>query len=245
VHLLFWLVVARVSGLFAGAPVLSHDALPRRYAILLICMLAATLTPLAAPAALPDATGLLLAGMVGEFAIGGCIGLLARLLTSAFQLAGTIAGNQIGLAMASSFDPASGGDNEVVGTLHLNLAGMLFLLLDGHHVLIRGLAASFALFPAGGPLQSDVLAAGLFDAAGAVWEIGLQCAAPVAGLMLLANGVLGFLNRANPQLSIFNVGFPLTALLGLVALLVALPGSTEAFANAFLRLQQEWLGGLG
>jgi flagellar biosynthetic protein FliR len=138
-----------------------------------------------------------------------------------------------------------GSEGEVVGSLHLNLAGVLFLLLDGHHLLIRALASSFEVFPAGGPLRSDVLAASLFEVGGAVFEIGVRAAAPVAGVMLLTNGVLGFLNRANPQLSIFNVGFPLTALLGFAALLLALPGSVESFLQAFLRLQDEWLAGLG
>lgn len=244
-HLLFWLVAARVSGLFVGAPVFSHDALPRRYAILLVLALAASLAPVSVPAALPDGSTALLAGMVGEFAIGWCIGLLARMLLAAFQLAGTIAGNEIGLAMASAYDPSSGAESEVVGTLHMNLAGVLFLMLDGHHLLIRGLAASFQVLPAGGPLRSDLLAATLFEAGGAVWEIGLRTAAPVAGIMLLVNAVLGFLNRANPQLSIFNIGFPLTALLGFAALLLALPGSAASFGEAFLRLQDEWLTALG
>ena len=74
--------------------------------------------------------------------------------------------------------------------------------------------------------------------------IWLRAAAPVAGIMLLVNGVLGFLNRANPQLSIFSVGFPLTALLGIAALLLALPGTVESFTHAFLLLQDEWLGAL-
>jgi flagellar biosynthetic protein FliR len=207
-------------------------------------LIAASLTPLAVPGQLPDGPTLLLAGMVGEFAIGWCIGLLAKLLTGAFHLAGTIVGSQIGLAMASAFDPSSGGESEAVGTLQLNLAGMLFLLLDGHHLLIRGLASSFRVFPAGGPLRSDVLAATLFDAGSALWEIALRAAAPVAGIMLLINGVLGFLNRANPQLSIFNVGFPLTALLGFAALLLALPGNAESFLAAFQLLQDDWLAGL-
>ena len=142
-HLLFWLVAARVSGLFVGAPVFSQEALPRRYAILLVLALAAALAPVSAPDGLPDGATALLAGMVGEFSIGWCIGLLARLLLAAFQLAGTIAGNEIGLAMASAYDPSSGAESEVVGTLHMNLAGVLFLMLDGHHLLIRGLAASF------------------------------------------------------------------------------------------------------
>jgi flagellar biosynthesis protein FliR len=245
VHALFWLVMARIAGLFIGAPVLSQDALPRRYAIGLMALLASTLLPMAAPARLPDGTELLLAGAFAEFAIGWCIGLMARLLTSAFHLAGTLVGNQIGLAMASAFDPSTGSDGEVVGALHLNLAGVLFLLLDGHHLLIRALASSFEVFPAGGPLRADVLAASLFEVGGAVFEIGVRTAAPVAGVMLIINGVLGFLNRANPQLSIFNVGFPLTALLGFLALLLALPGSVESFFHAFLRLQDEWLVGLG
>ena len=94
-HVLFWLVAARVSGLFVGAPVFSQDALPRRYAILLVLALAAALAPVSVPDGLPDGATALLAGMVGEFAIGWCIGLLARLLLATFQLAGTIAGNEI------------------------------------------------------------------------------------------------------------------------------------------------------
>lgn len=243
-HSLFWLVMARVAGLFVGAPVLSQDVIPRRWAILLASVLAASLTPLAAAGALPDAGALVWAGMASEFAIGWCIGLLARLLTSAFHLAGTIAGNQAGLAMASSFDPMAGDESSAVGTFHLILAGTLFLLADGHHLLIRALASSFQVFPAGGPLRADVLAASLFEVGGALWEIGLRTAAPVAGVMLLGNGVLGFLNRASPQLSIFNVGFPLTALLGFAALLLALPGAVDSFLGAYLQLRDEWLAGL-
>lgn len=244
-HLLFWLVMARVAGLFAGAPVLSQDALPRRHAILLMALVAAALTPLAVPERLPGGSAVLLAGMVSEFAVGWCIGLLARLLTAAFQLAGAIVGNQIGLAMANAFDPMVADESSVVGTLHFTLAGVLFLALDGHHLLIRALAASFEVFPAGGPLRSDVLAASLFEVGGSLWEIGLRASAPVAGIMLLVNGVLGFLNRANPQLSIFNVGFPLTALLGFAALFLALPGSIQSFVTGFLELRDAWLAGLG
>lgn len=243
-HTLFWLVMARVAGLFVGAPVLSQDAIPRRWAVLLGAVLAASLTPLAAEGSLPDGPTVLVAGMASEFALGFCIGLLARLLTSAFHVAGTIAGNQAGLAMAHSFDPMVGDESSVVGTLHVIIAGTLFLILDGHHLLIRALASSFEVFPAGGPLRSDVLAASLFEVGAALWEIGLRTAAPVAGIMLLTNGVLGFLNRVNPQLSIFNIGFPLTALLGFLALMLALPGAVEAFLGAYLRLRDVWLAGL-
>ena len=184
---------------------------------------------------------MLVAGLLGEFMIGMSIGFLARLLMTAFQVAGTLMGFQMGLAMANQLDPTTQDQTSVVGTLHLNLATVAFLLVDGHHLLIRALAASYETFPLGAPLRSDILTSVLWDFGGAVWSIGVRVAAPVTGIMLLINGILGFLNRVNPQFSIFNVGFPLTSFAGFVALLLAFPGAMDAFHAAYGELQDSIL----
>jgi flagellar biosynthetic protein FliR len=117
--------------------------------------------------------------------------------------------------------------------LQFTLAAVVFLLLDGHHLLIRALSASYETFPAGAPLRSDALgAAVLGDLGSALWETGVRAAAPLTGILLLINAVLGFLNRASPQISIFNVGFPLSIGAGLLAALLAAPASVDALLRA-------------
>jgi flagellar biosynthetic protein FliR len=232
VQALFWLAMARVAGLMLAAPPFSLAALPPRYRVLLALGLSAALLPAAAASALPAAPSALLAAALGELAIGMAIGLLARCMLAAFQLAGTAAGLQMGLSMASVIDPS--GDDEVplLGTLQYTLAAVAFLVLDGHHVLIRALSASYEAFPVGAALRSDVLAQAVSDMGGALWETGVRAAAPLTGIMLLINGVMGFLNRASPQISIFNVGFPLSIAAGLVAALLATPASVDALLRA-------------
>jgi flagellar biosynthetic protein FliR len=238
----FVLVLARVSGLVMGAPVLKSTALPRRFRVALAATLAAALLPAALGGEVPSEGGAVAAALVGEFAIGLALGLTARLFLSAFQLAGHLISYQAGFAMARAFDPESGAQSTVVSTLYLNLATVLFLLVDGHHLLIRALAGTFASFPVGSGLQAGLLAESLLAASGQMFESGARIAAPVTGVLLLINATVGFLNRVMPQLSIFNIGFPLTVLAGMISLLVGLPEVSAFFLTAYEGFAEQLTG---
>lgn len=230
--ILFTLVTLRLSGLWMGMPVFNRDAVPIRYRVLLIAALAPVLLPIARPEVLPSGADVFPA-MVSEVVIGYAIGLSARLLVSSFQVAGQIMGFQMGLAMANIFDPETEDQTSVISSAHLNLVGVLFLLLDGHHLLIHGVAASYQALPIGAVLDTGLLAQSLFHSANEMWEMGARIAGPITALMLLVNVLLGFLNRVIPQLSIFNVGLPMTVVIGLTALSIALPGSVAFFLHAW------------
>ena len=231
--ILFVLVLARVGGVFLGAPLVSGAAFPVRFRTVLVIVLAATLLPVAHPVALPENGYAVAVALVGELAIGFALGMLARLLVTAFQLAGGIIAFQMGFAMARTLDPSSGVQTTVIATLHLQLVTVLFFLLDGHHLLIRSLAASYDAFPVGAPFESGVLAQSMFSATGFMFETGARVAGPVTGVMLLINALIGFLNRIVPQLSIFNIGFPLTVMSGLTAVMLSIPETVAFFLRAF------------
>lgn len=55
---------------------------------------------------------------------------------------------------------------------------------------------------------------------------GLQLALPIIAAMLIVNLALGILTRASPQLNVFAVGFPITLLVGMAALMLSLPHFT-------------------
>jgi flagellar biosynthetic protein FliR len=56
-----------------------------------------------------------------------------------------------------------------------------------------------------------------------MFEAAIMVALPAATALLVAGVSMGLIARSAPQLNIFAVGFPMTLMLGIVALLFSLP----------------------
>ena len=81
---------------------------------------------------------------------------------AAVEIAGSVMGFQVGFGMANVMDPVSQVQTPVFGTLLTILATLLYLQLDGHHLVLLALGASFKLVPPfgahlQGPLLVDVV----------------------------------------------------------------------------------------
>jgi len=116
------------------------------------------------------------------------------------------------------------------------------LLFNGHLLMLNALAESFQLLPiSAAPLSRDAFIA-LPQTAGLVFQCGVGLGLPVITLLLAINLTLGLLNRLTPQLSIFVVGFPLTLVVGMLALLLLMnhlaPYFYHLIALFFERLSQ-------
>lgn len=240
--ILFALVFARITGLFLGAPILSQKGVPMRFRVLITSILAAALLPTVDTTHMPSDGYAVAVALVSEIAVGYAFGLLARLMLTTFQAAGAVIAFQMGFAMARTIDPTDRTQVPVIGTIYLSLTSIVFLLLDGHHLLIRSVAASYNTFPLGVSLQTQVLVETLFGAGATLYEMAARVAGPVTGVMLLMNSIIGFINRAIPQLSIFNVGFPMTIFTGLLAVTLAIPGVVAAFLRLYASFEEQLLG---
>jgi flagellar biosynthetic protein FliR len=242
---LYALVLARVSGVLIGAPLFSRAQVDPRVRLLLGFGLALAVGPAAQSGPLPAELGATLAALCAEFAIGLSIGLLARFLLAAFQLAGAVISFQMGFAVANAFDPDANEQMPILATLHLQITALLLLLVDGHHLLLRALAHSYQGFPLGGRVELAVLASSLTGAADALYDLGARVAAPVSGLMLLVNASIGFLNRVVPHLGIFNIGFPMAVLSGLISLVIYAPDLGMSVLRALEQLEAQLAAALG
>jgi len=228
----------RILALVATAPILSHMAIPMRVKI----ALAAFVTLIVAPTlpAMPDATVFSAAGVwiiVNQFLIGAAIGMTMQIAFAAIDAAGEFIGQQMGLGFAMLYDPRAGG-NAVVISRYLNTLAMLaFLVFDGHLQLIGALVTTFQNVPIG----ANVVAAAshaqgwrvLVGYGGSIFATGLLLALPVVAALLIANLALGILNRAAPQIGIFQVGFPVTMLVGLLLLQLMVPNLLPFFLRVF------------
>ena len=83
-----------------------------------------------------------------EIVIGLFLGGIGRILLSALCTAGTIISYQASLSNAFSIDASAAQQGTVPGLL-LGTLGVLLLLTDLHHMMIRAIFDSYGLFPPG------------------------------------------------------------------------------------------------
>ena len=238
--LAFILVLVRVSGIIATAPVFGSSITPVQIKIVLSLMLALILYPFIPSIAVfpnrPDHYILLIAS---ELLIGVVLGMIGRFLFAAVEFAGTVIGFQMGLGMANVFDPQSQEQVSLVGRFESITATLIFLAMDGHLIIIQALIRSYSILPPGGASVSQPLVEKLIDLSASVFVIGLQIGAPLIVALFLANAIVGLLARSVPQIQVFVVGFPLTLLLGFLFLFFGMPFYSQAVHQMFEKLDTQ------
>jgi flagellar biosynthetic protein FliR len=213
----FGLLLVRPSLLVSTTPVFGGIHIPIPVRIALGIMLSLTIAPVV-PAPQSVGTLGLVAVIGGEALIGIALGLGVRILVGAAELAGHLAGFQIGFSYAAIVDPQSGVRNNVVAALYANLAMVTFLGINGHHAVIRALAGSYEVLPIGAAGVSGPLAPLVAHMLGLVFVTGARLAAPVVTALLLVEILMGLIARAAPSLNLLIVGTPLRLLAGMLAL---------------------------
>ncbi len=223
--MLFFMVLVRVVAIFAAMPVFSSRNLPNMIKAGLAMAIALAVFPaldLGRTGGLPN-WGFLAVGVMGEVLLGACIGLLVRILFAGVQLAGQIAGYQMGLAIANIMDPATSLQIPILAQAYNLLAMLIFLTIDAHHWFFRSLVESFSLLPLFEFRLSASIISHLVDTAGAMFVIAVKIGAPVIVVLLLTSVAFGLLARTVPQMNIFIVAMPLKIVVGLVFVVLSLP----------------------
>lgn len=219
----FWPFL-RVLAVFSSAPIFSARSVPVRTRVALAFLIAfcaqAGLSdqPVVGfndPQALPVA--------VQQVVIGLAIGLAVRIVFAAVEVAGELIGLQMGLNLAGFFDPATNSQTSAVGRFFGNMTMLLFVVINGHLLVLQAAVASFDTFPVGTGALEAVARMRLHELGTVVFRYGLWIALPMIGMLLFLNIILGFVSRVAPQMNAFAIGFPLTLSVGLVGIAATLP----------------------
>ncbi|MDP9173027.1 MAG: flagellar biosynthetic protein FliR [Planctomycetota bacterium] len=227
------LVLFRIAGMMIYAPLLGSDRIPHRIKAMIASVLAMAIAPgITARVQLPSAPWDLAVAIGGEIVFGLAMGMIVAFVFIAAQWAGEIIGQQMGLNLGQTFDPQFGSQGSMIGDAYFFLCLIIFLSLNGHQAMLRGVQQSFATFPllsVGMSHNLMNLLVGLFESA---TVMAMQLAAPVMVTMLVVDLILGFVGKTVPQLNIMSAGISLRSLIGLVVLIIGLGLTSSVISDA-------------
>ncbi len=239
----FFAVLVRYSTLFSVLPFIGDRAIPAPIKILLAFTVTLALFPALVSsqqisvqtATKWSATSSGIAfTIVLETLFGLILGYTARLVFEGISLGANLVGNFMGFASASSYDPHQESQTQIIAQLQTAIAMLVFLALDGHHLMLRASLDSYRVIGMGKMGFTAAFSQRLIHLSGEVFYFGIQVAAPVAISLFSVNVVFGILSKAMPQLNIFMLSFAITALVGFFVMLINLTdfqGSASAILN--------------
>lgn len=231
------LVGARVSMLMVFAPFFGSGSIPVRIKTGLTVALAVLLYPSlhGRPEVLSSSNWVRI--LIGEMAVGLVMGLAIQFVFEGALVAGQIVGFQMGLSLETAIDPQTQVDSGVMSIFHQSIALLIFLQLDVHHWILRGLAKSFEYLPPGMVVLTPATTTELFRAAGGMLLVGLQVAAPVMVATFVTDISLGFIGKAAPQFPVVFTGISVKSLMGMLIVwggVVLWPGVLESHFQSAL-----------
>jgi flagellar biosynthetic protein FliR len=231
----------RALALFTSLPVLGTRNVPVRLRIglaALIALAAQPTLPPAPPVALDSPAALML--VLQQTVIGLSLGFSVQLVFAAVEFGGELIGLQMGLNFAGFFDPISAGTATAASRFFGTTVAWLFIVINGHLLVIAALVQSFTVFPVG-PEPFAFLHQVQPQRWGAeIFATGLWIALPLVTMLLFVNLVLGTIARVASQINVFAIGFPVTLGVGLLGLLLTLPLMQQPFVMTLDRLLDQF-----
>jgi flagellar biosynthetic protein FliR len=215
---MFLLVFIRTGAFLLSIPMLNASSVPLLFRIVLALAVSGLTFPVLKLAPLPLAGDVLSLGVAatGELLLGILAGFSIRLVLEGVQLAGQLAGYQMGLAIAEVIDPATEDQVALLGQFLSILATLVFLIVNGHHWFIRTLVESYTWVPPLGFQVNTAVTERLARLVAEVFVIGIRAGAPVIVALFLSTIAFGLVARTVPQMNVFIVSMPLNIGVGLL-----------------------------
>jgi flagellar biosynthesis protein FliR len=237
---LFFMIFVRCTTLLSLAPVLGHMSVPVQVKASFGMFMSIVLYPLLA-ARHPEIDLHLFAMAimaVQEALTGMVIGFAMSLVFAGVRAGGELIGFDLGLSIATAFDPETGSNNIIGAFLYLALL-LVFILINGHHFVLQAMVLSYDTIPLGGFSVAGPVAEQLIRMSGIMFVVGLKCAAPIIVASFLMNVALAILSRVAPQVNVFMVSFPVKIGVGVLVLMAAAPLLVYAFKNLLTGFEED------
>lgn len=222
---LFLLIVVRITSFLAVAPIFNNTSVAVRIKVMFGVFVAYVIYAFVQPANVVayDTPWDYAIIVMKEAVVGLLVGFGANICSSIVIFAGRIMDMEMGLSMATIYDPSTKENATLNGAL-LNYLTLMVLILTGlHRYLIQAIVQTYELIPINGAtFQLGKILDSMVKFMGDFFSIGFRICLPVFASIMLLNAVLGILAKVSPQLNMFAVGHQLKILLGIVVLFLTI-----------------------
>ena len=154
--------------------------------------------------------------VLSECIIGMIIGLIIRMFFASIQLAGELIGFQMGFGIINVLDPQTGVQASIIAQFGYWVAMLVFLILNGHHILLKGLKESFDIINVGSIELSQGLFKTVVDSSSHMFLLAIKIGAPAIAALLFVSAAFGICAKFTPQMNILIVAFPIKIVVGLI-----------------------------
>ncbi len=217
---LFLLVFVRIASFVYVAPFFSMDGAPTQTKIGLAGIMSILVLFAFEPEEVSYGSaigyGLI---VLKESATGVLLGYAANICSSIIVFAGNIIDMDIGLSMATEFDPSMNTQVTITGNLYNYFMLMFMITSSMYRFVLEAILDSFTLIPLGGTIfRTDRLLEGFILYFSDMFVIAFRIMLPVFAVVLILNCVLGIMAKVAQQLNMFSVGMQIKVLVGLVVI---------------------------
>ncbi|NQY73425.1 MAG: flagellar biosynthetic protein FliR [Candidatus Margulisbacteria bacterium] len=228
----FFLIFMRMTGLIITSPIFSDKRIisPVKVAIVFwTSILFIFMVPI--PSELPNTSLTFSLALAIEFLLGSMVGFITNIILVAIEFSGNLMDTQAGLSVASTLDPSSGHTATIISLLMRFLGIILFLQLDGHHLLLTALYRSFEILPLATPVNMTQGSFYIASLGTTIFSAALQLAAPILLIVFLIDFCFGMLSRVAPQINVFQLGFQIKPIITVFIFMLISPSLVHSIFN--------------
>ena len=228
-------VFIRLTAFFVTVPVFFPKGTPIAVKTAVVLVLSYALMPGVYTSNVPaiNSMGLFVTFAINEVITGLTLGFITNLCFNFIRFAGSLIDLQIGFGMITMYDPNSNSNTTLMEHLMYWIGIIIFLTIDGHHMLIRQLIDSFNYVHIGGFVLYQDSIREIVKAFAEFFAIGIKIAIPIVLIILLTDLTLGLVARAVPQLNVMILGLPIKIVVGLAVFSLALPLIINLIVKSF------------
>lgn len=224
---LFILILMRLATFVFSAPFFNTSGVPRKLKVGFSLAMALIVYELGPEMTYQYNGTLDYAGLViKECVVGLLLGMMTSFCVQIIMFAGRMIDLDIGLAMASLFDPTTKSQVGIMGNLYYYTLMLLLIISGMHRYLVTAIVDTYSVIPVGGVKFNASLYDTVIGFMSDYFVIGFRIALPVFATILLLNCILAILARIAPQMNMFVVGMQLKIFTGIAvvfAVIVMLP----------------------
>ena len=221
----FLLIFVRITCFIYACPNMSNGNVPNQYKIALGFFLSFLTYSFVEPTSLVSYSSVMEYAVIvaKEAVVGLCIGLAATICTNIVTFAGRIMDTEMGLSMATVYDPTTRENVSLSGTFYNYLVTIILMISGMYRYLMSAIIETFELIPVNGEnIAMGKLLNSFVGFMSDFFSVGFKICLPVFAAIMLLNAVLGILAKVSPQLNMFAVGHQLKILTGLAIMFLTI-----------------------